>query len=1036
MWGKKFILPFILAIFICGILVSVDSGNALNTPPIANFIFTPEDPITGEKVTLDASLSSDSDGFIKVYEWDIDNDSFYERIGTTSELTWFTEGSYPVTLRVTDNGSESNTTTRIITIYAPPADTTPPETYLSGGPSGLINTNSATFTWSGTDETSPSLDLLYSFRLNNYDTTWSTWVADTTITYTFLPDGEYTFNVKAKDIAGNEDITPATQSFIVDTKGPLAPIISSSTHPHQNQQYCSPYIILSWIPPADSSGIACYIYDMYFVPTTPYGTCKDTTIAYYNNLDYGIHYFNIRAMDNAGNLGEISHFKIDIERCEINDGWYYTLEYRWIDDTLNPCQEKEQRQQNYRDYTCQGGTCQYIVTETKWVDTSRLRDKPNNTICDQGPWEVDPSNVCRERRIVYYCHNGSCKHDTYSYEYRHKIDGTGCGGDFYDDWVYYCVGDTIRRHRLFHDFFCEDGECRDHTSWRDDEFIENCSVKDGWYETGVIRWINDSGNPCCEKEQKEETFCDYTCSGGQCGHSVTDSRWSDTGVSRMKPDGTVCGYGVWEDDPGDVCRERRLVFLCENGTCQENHYEYQNKTNITCVRVIPPHQACIAGSHFTMNITVTPHKHLAGAQCDLYFNPAHLTIETIKEGDLFNQGDIDTFFTNGTINNTLGVIKGVACVITDPGESVTKPGTLAIITGQISDTMGSTNITLSNVIAGDPNGLPYPLGVLNGTITLMQNTAPDTPEKPAGPTQGTPDKKYTYSSFTTDPNGDDLRYQFHWGNTLGNWTDFISSGISVNDTHTWNEPGIYTVKIKTKDQHGKESNWSLPLTVHITAPSQNTYPVATLRANISQGTSPLRVSFQLNAYDDGSIASWDLDINNDGVSDYSGDNTPPTHIHHLYMTPGTYTPLFSVTDTDGKTDKSRVIITVASPLNLSPTANFTYSSHTPLSSADPIMFQDTSTDTDGYIVNWTWEINSHNYSDTQYGKNTTIIFPYPSNYTVSLYVEDNQGDNNSYSINLEIHPDDSSSKDTPGFQVVVLIVVLICMVYIRRNIRI
>ena len=41
-------------------------------------------------------------------------------------------------------------------------------------------------------------------------------------------------------------------------------------------------------------------------------------------------------------------------------------------------------------------------------------------------------------------------------EYRHKINGTGCGEDFYDDWVYYCVGDTIRRHQLFHDFFCDD----------------------------------------------------------------------------------------------------------------------------------------------------------------------------------------------------------------------------------------------------------------------------------------------------------------------------------------------------------------------------------------------------------------------------------------------------------------------------------------------------------------------------------------------------------------------------------------------------
>jgi hypothetical protein len=44
---------------------------------------------------------------------------------------------------------------------------------------------------------------------------WSPWMASTQAAYVNLPPGSYTFYVKAKDQAGNEDPTPATFDLTV-----------------------------------------------------------------------------------------------------------------------------------------------------------------------------------------------------------------------------------------------------------------------------------------------------------------------------------------------------------------------------------------------------------------------------------------------------------------------------------------------------------------------------------------------------------------------------------------------------------------------------------------------------------------------------------------------------------------------------------------------------------------------------------------------------------------------------------------------------
>jgi len=89
--------------------------------PVADFTWTPTFPNPNEQVSFDASLSYDIDGDIILYEWDWDDDGIFDDNSPTPLIyhTWSVAGSYPVTLRVTDNDNKSDTIVKIVYVSAP-----------------------------------------------------------------------------------------------------------------------------------------------------------------------------------------------------------------------------------------------------------------------------------------------------------------------------------------------------------------------------------------------------------------------------------------------------------------------------------------------------------------------------------------------------------------------------------------------------------------------------------------------------------------------------------------------------------------------------------------------------------------------------------------------------------------------------------------------------------------------------------------------------------------------------------------------------
>jgi len=92
---------------------------------------------------------------------------------------------------------------------------------------------------------------------------------------------------------------------------------------------------------------------------------------------------------------------------------------------------------------------------------------------------------------------------------------------------------------------------------------------------------------------------------------------------------------------------------------------------------------------------------------------------------------------------------------------------------------------------------------------------PNTPDTPDGPTSGVIKTEYTYTTSTTDPNGDLIKYCFDWGDDTVSWTDWLESGEIASLSHMWETPGYYEIKVKARDEYGLDSDWSEPLTMHI-----------------------------------------------------------------------------------------------------------------------------------------------------------------------------------------------------------------------------
>jgi PKD repeat protein len=237
----------------------------------------------------------------------------------------------------------------------------------------------------------------------------------------------------------------------------------------------------------------------------------------------------------------------------------------------------------------------------------------------------------------------------------------------------------------------------------------------------------------------------------------------------------------------------------------------------------------------------------------------------------------------------------------------------------------------------------------------------------------------------------DLTCQFTDGSTdsdgsLMGWAwRFGDGGTSTErqPTHSYSNPGTYTVMLSVTDNHGSTDESSTQINVAVPPPSQGNHSP---QAEFDVQCSALTCAFADRSHDDdGTIASrlWSF---GDGAT--STERNPS----HSYGTPGRYQVILTVRDNDGAADTQTHEADPTAPpppppppppANIPPRAEFQVSCR-----ELACTFTDQSKDDDGTIVSWQW-----NFGDgaTSTERNPSHSYGAPGRYQVQLTVRDNAG---------------------------------------------
>jgi len=104
-------------------------------------------------------------------------------------------------------------------------------------------------------------------------------------------------------------------------------------------------------------------------------------------------------------------------------------------------------------------------------------------------------------------------------------------------------------------------------------------------------------------------------------------------------------------------------------------------------------------------------------------------------------------------------------------------------------------------------------------VEFHVDNPPAKPERPEGIRTGKVGNAYNFTTSTTDIDGDEIYYMWDWGDGSNTtWLGPYKSGEIAKAQHSWKEKGRYEVRVKAKDEHGMESDWSDPLPITMPAP--------------------------------------------------------------------------------------------------------------------------------------------------------------------------------------------------------------------------
>src|SRR5215208_1337452 len=184
------------------------TGQTDTTPPETTIDTGP----TGTVNTSSASFTFSSNEAGSSFACSLDGAAFTGCSSPTS-YSALSDGSQTFQVRAKDAAGNVDATpaSRTWTVDTTPVDTTPPQTTIDSGPTGTVNTSSASFGFSSSEAGSTFECSLDGAAFTSCSSPQN---------YSALSDGSHTFEVRATDAAGNVDTTPASRTWSVDTTAP------------------------------------------------------------------------------------------------------------------------------------------------------------------------------------------------------------------------------------------------------------------------------------------------------------------------------------------------------------------------------------------------------------------------------------------------------------------------------------------------------------------------------------------------------------------------------------------------------------------------------------------------------------------------------------------------------------------------------------------------------------------------------------------------------------------------------------------------
>jgi hypothetical protein len=212
------------------------------------FTMNPTSALSTQNVTFDASSSTDTQGTITDYRWDLDGSGKYATDGGSSPTlthAFASPGTYTVGLKVLDNGGQSAKVLHTIAVSEPPPDTTPPSggaltvngTAASGGGSASVNASGSFTIGTRTDYTetqsltqsglaSSTLTLASASLAGNQCGNFGTPTTIVGAPPQTVASGCYRYTLTGTDKAGNAASVSTTVK--VDTTAPTTPTLAFS----------------------------------------------------------------------------------------------------------------------------------------------------------------------------------------------------------------------------------------------------------------------------------------------------------------------------------------------------------------------------------------------------------------------------------------------------------------------------------------------------------------------------------------------------------------------------------------------------------------------------------------------------------------------------------------------------------------------------------------------------------------------------------------------------------------------------------------